>query len=190
MPDADPLARACELVGRFLYHFARVESRLDEAITKLFKLDHETARVITTIDFFKKRNIVQWALKHQNSNAATPIESIDTTFSLIAEENDARKIMAHGAFEPDPGDDGVKFPKIVNPHWTEQRFQQHFAKLEALDRDLEEIVRKLEPGQIEWQPLTAALALAADAPLVVLTSPSHPAFLGPDEGWLGAAPQG
>jgi hypothetical protein len=180
MTEADPLARACELVGRFLYRFARVESRLDEAITKLFKLDHETARIVATnIDFFKKRNIVLCAVKHQNSNAATPIEGMDTTFSAIANQNDARNIVAHSAFEPDPND-GVRFKRtvattelqILDPHWTEENFKQHFTTLEALERDLEEVVRKLEPDRIKWFPPR-----------------SHPAFSGPDEGWLGT-PQG
>ena len=57
---ADPLTRACELVGRFLYYFGRVEAQLDEAITKLFKLDATQAPIITSnIDFAKKANIVE-----------------------------------------------------------------------------------------------------------------------------------
>jgi hypothetical protein len=30
--EQDPLARACELVGRFLYHFGRVERKISETI--------------------------------------------------------------------------------------------------------------------------------------------------------------
>jgi hypothetical protein len=32
---SDPLERACLLVGRFLYHFARVEQKIDQAVIKL-----------------------------------------------------------------------------------------------------------------------------------------------------------
>jgi hypothetical protein len=34
----DPLAHACELVGRFLYHFGRVERKIDQAVIKLLDL--------------------------------------------------------------------------------------------------------------------------------------------------------
>jgi hypothetical protein len=60
----DPPARACELVGRFFYHFGRVELQLDAAITKLFKLDPVYAPIITAnIDFVRKLNIAETAAR-------------------------------------------------------------------------------------------------------------------------------
>jgi hypothetical protein len=43
----DRLAHACELVGRFFYHFSRMELQLDTAIAKLFKLDPLYAPIVT-----------------------------------------------------------------------------------------------------------------------------------------------
>ena len=36
---ADPLEAACSLVGRFQYHFGRVEQKIDRAVIKLLDLD-------------------------------------------------------------------------------------------------------------------------------------------------------
>ena len=102
MIDVDPLARACELVGRYLYYFSRVEAQLDEAITKLFKLNPETAPIVTAnIDFNKKRYIVHSAVNYQKSKSGKPVENVDKTFGKIASENDERQVVAHSAFEAD-----------------------------------------------------------------------------------------
>src|SRR6187401_2226895 len=42
----DPLDRACLLVGRFLYVFAKLEAELDTALAILFKLDQGSANII------------------------------------------------------------------------------------------------------------------------------------------------
>jgi hypothetical protein len=36
---AHPLETACSLVGRFQYHFGRVEQKIDQAVIKLLDLD-------------------------------------------------------------------------------------------------------------------------------------------------------
>ena len=54
-PPPDPLERAWSLVGRFLYHFGRVEQKIDQAIIKLLDIDEKVAPAVTGgIDFFKK----------------------------------------------------------------------------------------------------------------------------------------
>jgi len=40
------LDRACVLVGRFLYVFAKLEAELDTALAILFKLDQGSANII------------------------------------------------------------------------------------------------------------------------------------------------
>jgi hypothetical protein len=51
---ADPLESACLLVGRFMYRFAHVEKKIDQAVIKLLSLDEKTAPMVASIDFAKK----------------------------------------------------------------------------------------------------------------------------------------
>jgi hypothetical protein len=51
---SDPLEQACLLVGRFLYHFARVEQKIDQAVIKLLDLDQKTAPIVALIDLIRK----------------------------------------------------------------------------------------------------------------------------------------
>jgi hypothetical protein len=51
---ADPLESACLLVGRFMYRFAHIEKKIDQAVIKLLSLDEKTAPMVASIDFAKK----------------------------------------------------------------------------------------------------------------------------------------
>jgi len=160
--DAEPLTRACELVGRFLYHFSRVEQQLDLAITKLFKLDPEYAPIVTAnIDFSRKVNIVQTAvgLQVQKSGKSFSID-VDKTFGAIKGMNDPpRQTVAHSLF--DAGEpDGVQFKRTVargkldvkDPFWRQTEFEKHFSILRRLQTELQTIIVELEPERIEWPP--------------------------------------
>jgi len=48
------LEAACLLVGRFMYRFAHVEKKIDQAVIKLLSLDEKTAPIVASIDFAKK----------------------------------------------------------------------------------------------------------------------------------------
>jgi hypothetical protein len=159
MPDADPqvdpIARACELVGRFAYHFSRLEEQLNSAIIRLFKLDETTADIITAnIDFARKLNIVQSALNEQNASRERERvrKEIKKTFADISTVNMDRQIAAHSAFETHEMG-GVQFKRTVarghlnrmDPHWSEAKFQSEFEKMERLERALESLLRKIKP---------------------------------------------
>src|ERR1700730_17465819 len=143
-PEADQVARTCELVGRFAYLFAQLEEQLNFAITKLFKLEAPTAEIITAnIDFARKLNIVQSALNEQSAapEPAALRETIKTLFGNLFAVNDERQVVAHSTFEPHP-QGGVKFKRTiargrlnrVDPHWTEAKFQKEFDRMKALGR--------------------------------------------------------
>jgi hypothetical protein len=70
MPD--PLERACALVGRFQYHFGRLEQKVDEAVLKLFDLDEKAGPIVTrNVDFAKKVDFVRtWAAERATDPAA------------------------------------------------------------------------------------------------------------------------
>jgi hypothetical protein len=102
-PPIDPLARACELVGRFLYKFSRLEEELNSAIAVLFKLDEAGTEIITAnVDLFRKISIVHSAVNEQNAGPDQTwlIKEIKETFASLAKINDERQIIAHNAFEP------------------------------------------------------------------------------------------
>jgi hypothetical protein len=162
---AEPLAHACELVGRFLYYFSRVELQLDDAITKLFKLDPTYAPIVTAnIDFFKKRNIVQCAVDlHTKSGKRISVDAKEV-FDEVERMNARRRVVAHSAFEAEAG--GVRFARAVadkelkrlDPLWEKEKFQGYFGTLEQLEKKLQQIIRELEPEMIEW-PRAAAYFL-------------------------------
>jgi hypothetical protein len=43
----DSRERAYSLVGRFMYHFARVEQKIDQAVIKLLDLSEDAAPIVT-----------------------------------------------------------------------------------------------------------------------------------------------
>jgi hypothetical protein len=66
---ADPLDQACSLVGRFHYHFGRIEQKIDQAVIKLFDLDDRAGSIVSaSVDFAKKLNFVQTSAYQQVRN--------------------------------------------------------------------------------------------------------------------------
>ena len=55
----DPKQRSWTQVGGFMYHFARVEQKINQAVIKLTELDAKSAPVVELIDFAKKVDLVQ-----------------------------------------------------------------------------------------------------------------------------------
>jgi hypothetical protein len=155
-PDqSDLLAGACELVGRFNYHFGHLEEKLNAAIAKLFKLDDASASILTAnIDFVRKVYIVRSAVIAQNASPKEKwlTKEIHAAFSAVLDVNNDRQIVAHASFEPN-GNDEVVFKRIVArkklvPNqivWTKEKFEQRFDQMRRLDRELEKILRHIQP---------------------------------------------
>jgi hypothetical protein len=149
----DPLAEACELVGCFLYHFSRMEQRLDCALIKILELDEDVAPVITAnIDFAKKANLVRTAAAHQLKKSPH-LPSVQGMFKRVYAMNDARTIVAHCAFEPASGG-AVQFKRTQakdgkirtkDPKWTKEEFAKACHDLQALDMELIDHVTKVRP---------------------------------------------
>jgi hypothetical protein len=79
-------------------------------------------------------------------------KSIEDTFGKLHAVNMERQVVAHSAFEPHEKD-GVQFRRTVargqlnrlDPHWTEEKFEREFEKMEKLERELENILRHIKP---------------------------------------------
>ncbi len=155
-----PLERACALVGRFLYHFGRIEQKIDQAIIKLLDVDDRGAPVITgSIDFAKKADIVRTCANRQASND-TDKEFAEATCSRVFAVSLDRIIVAHSAFEPDPSG-GVQFKRtvsrdgrvrILDPHWGEGKFGSAFAEMTELEARLDNLIQRIRPTEIPLEP--------------------------------------
>jgi hypothetical protein len=44
--DRDPLRAACELVGRFQYHFSKIEAALNQGVARVLDLNDTTKDIV------------------------------------------------------------------------------------------------------------------------------------------------
>ena len=145
-------------MGRFLYHFGRVEQKIDQAVIKLLDIDERAAPVVTGgIDFVKKVNLVRTCAYEQSSNA-TDREFGETTCKRVLTVNDARQIIAHASFEP-ASSGGVQFRRtvskegrvrIMDPCWDEQNFGKEYAAMRELESQLDSLIQRIKPTEIPF----------------------------------------
>lgn len=161
---ADPLEAACSLVGRFQYHFGRVEQKIDQAVIKLLDLDDKAGPIVTgSIDFAKKVNFVRTAAYEQQSlndkDKAFAKKTCDDVFEI---NNPVRQIVIHSSFEPASGG-GVQFKRTVAKEgrvqlldqvWEDKDFSKHYEKMKELEAALERLIQLVKPIPFDWfQPL-------------------------------------
>jgi len=151
----DPLSAACELVGRFLYHFAAVEQRIDAAVAKLFELTDDGADILTAnIDFSRKINLIETMVHLQASDKAPEWQKNATSLlNAIKGKNDpCRQIVAHSSFEP-AENNSVRFKRTVargklqrnETVWTKTMFDNHFADMDKYAIQLDGLIADLQP---------------------------------------------
>jgi hypothetical protein len=151
MPD--DLERACAQVGRFLYYFAQLENQIDEALAKLFRLDANSANMITgSVAFYKRFNLVRTATLAQISDPKEQ-ERVDKILNEVRKHNDGRQVVAHSRFEP--LDNGVKFTRVVAREgtvkippetWCEEDFENKYAAMQKLVQQLKEVMAQVKPA--------------------------------------------
>jgi hypothetical protein len=109
---SDPLEAACSPVGRFQYHFAKVEQKIDQAVIKLFDLNDKTGPIITAnVDFAKKVAFVKTSANQQAMSDKDKGFARKTCGDVFA-INDVRQFVIHSSFEPHKG--GVLFRRMVS----------------------------------------------------------------------------
>jgi hypothetical protein len=151
--QSEGLERAYLLVGRFQYHFARVEQKVDQAVIKLLDLDDKAGSIVTgSVDFTKKLNLVRTAAYQQAQNAKDKEFSEETCDRVFSINND-RLLVIHSSFEPAP-DGGVHFRRTVardgrvridDPVWSDKEFLQRYEKMAALETDLNTLILRIKP---------------------------------------------
>jgi len=177
--QSDPLERACLFVGRFLYHFGRVEQKIDQAVIKLLDLDEKAAPVVALVDFARKPELVRDCAYAQTSHAMDKKEFAKITCNKVHQINEHRKIIAHLSFEPAPGG-CVQFRRTVtkdgrvrpvDPPWTDTDFAKYYAEMSALEAELDKLIQLIKPvpfgRSAPWLEMyhrsNSAIALAAIA---------------------------
>ena len=153
----DALSQACNSWGASFISFQKWRISYDATIAKLFELDPEYAPIITaSIDFFKKVNWVKTAAwQHAGKPDKLPKE-LDQLFSSLAQQNDARVILAHYSFEP--AKDGIGFVRTtakgklnhINESWSAQKFTELFAELERIEKELASLMDDLKFKEMTW----------------------------------------
>ena len=154
----DPKQRSWAQVGGFMYHFARVEQKINQAVIKLTELDAKSAPVVELIDFAKKVDLVQKSAYAQTTENAKDKEFAKDVCSKAFTMNQYRRIVAHASFEPTG--DGVQFSRAVTSKrgevlpvtepWTEADFTKCYAEMGALETDLDKLIELLKPTPKGW----------------------------------------
>jgi hypothetical protein len=110
--QTDPLQLACLLVGRFQYHFARIEQKIDQGVIKLLDLDDKAGPIVTSsVDFAKKLNLL-WGVAYKQASNDQGREFVDVTCKAVFAVNTDRQLVIHSSFEPaNTGD--VQFKRTV-----------------------------------------------------------------------------
>jgi hypothetical protein len=145
------------LVGRFLYQFARVEQKIDQAVIKLLNLDEKTAPIVASIDFAKKlEDLVRASAYKELKDAKKEKKFAKDVCDRVHDVNRHRRIVAHASFEPAPGG-GVLFSRAVTEKgsvrpvaepWTDENFATLYAEMTALEADLDKLIQLIKPTEV------------------------------------------
>src|SRR6516225_3555143 len=155
---ADLLEAACSLVGRFQYHFGRVEQKIDHAVIKLLDLDEKAGPIVTgSIAFASKVNFVRTSAYQQAGNENDK-QFAEKTCNDVFEINNVRQIVIHSSFEPAPGG-GVQFRRTVakdgrvrvdDQVWDDKEFNKHYANMSKLETELGRLIELIKPVPFDW----------------------------------------
>jgi hypothetical protein len=150
--DRDPLSVACELVGRFQYHFSKIETSINQGIAKLLNLN-DIARdiVCANLDFVKKLNIIQTAIAYQFVDKDEA--AVSALKQALGINDPHRQTVIHSTFEPF-GNDGVRFQRVIAKRgvidrrpqeWDKARFENFCKQMETLAPEIERLIENLKP---------------------------------------------
>jgi hypothetical protein len=147
----DPFDVACQLVGRFQYHFSKIEAAMNLGVAKVLDLnDHARDIVCANLDFVKKLNIIKTAVAIQFVDKGGDVDVLLNRAAGI--NNPDRQTVIHSTFEPHG--DGVRFIRIITKNgqlerqtkdWDSGHFKSVFGRMESIAVELERVVGELKP---------------------------------------------
>lgn len=148
--DSDAHRTACELVGRFQYHFSRIEAALNRGIAKVLDLNEGAADIVcANLDFLKKLSIIKSAVSLQFNDKDGSLA--DLLGKIAGINNPNRQTVIHSTFEA--CGDGVRFVRVVakdqlsrqTEDWNREKFERFFTRMDVLANELVKVVENLEP---------------------------------------------
>jgi len=141
---ANRLQQACLLVGRFQYHFARIEQKIDRGVIKLLDLDDKAGPIVT-------------AVAYEQATDYKTRRFVDRTCKDVFAVNIDRQRVIHSSFEPAPTG-GVQFKRTIpregrvrvdDQVWDDKKFDDQYTKMKKLDDDLHKLVDVIKPAPVE-----------------------------------------
>jgi hypothetical protein len=166
----DAIGLACKYLGRFLYEFAQMEIALNEAISKLFDLSPDNARIVSeNIEIGRKVDIVHSiVLAQSGSNGKDLTKKAASVFNALRGINDPDRIMITHSLFSLHGTGAVRFEKhrartglIRNEViWRFEQFDRKCVEMQQITSDLREMTATLRPYLV---PLDRGLVLRSCA---------------------------
>jgi hypothetical protein len=143
------LSAACELVGRFQYHFSKIETALDLGVAKVLDLDMNAKDIVcANLDFVRKLSVIKAAGALQFPNRQAELVNLLNRVAAINEPD--RQLIIHSTFEPT--ESGVRFLRTTAragrlerkvQDWDHNRFTNMFDRMEGLAHEIEALVAEL-----------------------------------------------
>lgn len=167
------------LVGRFMFRWAYLETRITEAVKTLFKLrGPEANMILANITFRDKTAMVQTIVDYYSDRKSDIWrKNARRVFTDMTDLNqNYRNILAHNSFIPNDGEEGgieirrikakgkYEVPKIL---WTRERFRELDDELNRLNDRLKEVVDEVV-HQISVTDLARAMAAQRPTPVNAL----------------------
>ena len=143
--------KAFEYVGAYLFRFAKMEDELNSAIERVFNLSAPAAAILfSTLDLFKKLNVIQAAvLAHFSDAQGRQISEakgseFKNLFRDLMRINDERVIVAHAPFRPDKNE-GVIFDRVsAKGSLKRESLRWDYASFDGRLTNIEELAARLK----------------------------------------------
>lgn len=147
----DHHSRAFALVGRYLFSFSALESKLEHVLTKSVGLSTLQSFIFAKNMQFRSKVAVLRSLINAAIVDATKQKQFDRWLLKIAGIAEDRRIVAHEVFTPSEKSDGVKFLvikasgklNVPDIDWSIATFSSKVAEMDKMEKQLEEISKAL-----------------------------------------------
>ena len=138
------------MVGRYFYHFSKMEQALDEGIGTLLRIERGAYAIVTTkVDFSVKIGILIAMEAHQ---AVLQTKHRKKLFNQLKEAAELRNVIAHSRFDPAESGGVVFYRKRVTTtltsteiRWNNEDIQRECKTLDLLAVTVKTLVETMTP---------------------------------------------
>ena len=175
------IVKACELVGRFFYHWSQLEFTINRAIWKLFDVAALEGLIITSnLQLRDRLHIVNTALQFKGrSQDEVWKRRVRKTINRIGRLGGNRNFLAHTMFSATTTGHVDFFHveargslNLPDTLWHPKQFQCQYDLIQKADVDLEQLTKSLEMHQ-------QLIRLLAQQPTLGTAPPSYAGLLTP-----------